>query len=93
MSVFLAIPMQPGTLECSKHRTISIMSQFLKVILRVRIYRMRVTIRREIVNEQFGFTRRKRHHECCFCFKDVGRTSDGSAERLIFQTMKKLSIK
>lgn len=30
-SVFLTLPKKPGTLECNKHRTISIMSQVLNI--------------------------------------------------------------
>src|SRR5215469_12186722 len=34
-SVFIAIPKVQGTLECEKHRTISIMSHVTKILLRV----------------------------------------------------------
>ena len=54
-SLFLTIPKKPGTLECSKHRTISITSQISKVILRVIMDRLKGRIRQEIGEEQFGF--------------------------------------
>ena len=34
-SVFIAIPKVQGTLECEIHRTISIMSQVTKILLRI----------------------------------------------------------
>jgi len=34
-SMFIAIPKKEGTLECEKHRTISIMSQLGKIILSI----------------------------------------------------------
>ena len=54
-SLFVAIPKVEGTLECSKHRTISIMSQVTKVLLRVILKRIRSKISPEISEQQFGF--------------------------------------
>ncbi len=54
-STFITLPKIPGTLECNKHRTISIMSQVTKIILRVVLDRMRNKILPEIGNEQCGF--------------------------------------
>ena len=34
-SIFVIIPKIPGTLESNKHRTLSIMSQVLKLMLRI----------------------------------------------------------
>ena len=34
-SVFVTLPKKPGTVECEEHRTISLMSQITKIILRV----------------------------------------------------------
>ena len=34
-SVFIALPKKPGTTECEKHRTISLMSHLTKILLRV----------------------------------------------------------
>ncbi len=41
MSEFVAIPKKVCTLECSKHRTISIVSQLGKIVLRVILARIR----------------------------------------------------
>lgn len=55
-SIFITLPKVNGTLDCEKHRIISIMSQITKVILRVILKRIRRKIRAEIADEQFGFT-------------------------------------
>ena len=54
-SVFIALPKVEGTLECNKHRTLSIMSQITKILLRVILNRIRAKIRPQISEEQFGF--------------------------------------
>ena len=54
-SVFVALPKVEGTLDCSKHRTISIMSQVTKILLRVILKRIRTKISPEISEHQFGF--------------------------------------
>ena len=54
-SVFIALPKLEGTLEGNKHRTLSIMSQITKILLRVILKRIRVKIRPQIGEEQFGF--------------------------------------
>ena len=54
-SIFVALPKVEGTLECSKHRTISIMSQVTKILLRVILKRIRNKISPEISEQQFGF--------------------------------------
>ena len=54
-SVFITIPKIDGTLDCKKHRTISIISQIAKIILRVVMQRVVSRIRREVAPEQYGF--------------------------------------
>ncbi|GFO33601.1 RNA-directed DNA polymerase from mobile element jockey-like [Plakobranchus ocellatus] len=54
-SVFIVLPKTPGAAECELHRTISLMSHFTKILLRVWIQRMRKSIRPEISQKQFGF--------------------------------------
>ena len=54
-SIFVALPKVEGTLDCSKHRTISIMSQIIKILLRVILKRIRNKISPEISDQQFGF--------------------------------------
>ena len=54
-SVFIALPKTPGATECELHRTISLMSHFTKILLRILIHRMRKSLRPEISAKQFGF--------------------------------------
>ena len=54
-SIFIALPKKPGATECELHRTISLMSVVIKVILRILMQRMRNKIRPEIDKTQFGF--------------------------------------
>ena len=54
-SVFVALPKVEGTLECSKHRTLSIMSQITKILLRIILKRIRTKLRTQISDQQFGF--------------------------------------
>ena len=54
-SVFIALPKSPGATECELHRTISLMSHFTKILLRVLMSRMRKNLKPEISRTQFGF--------------------------------------
>ena len=54
-SIFIALPKSPGATECEMHRTISLMSHFTKILLRVLMKRMRNSLRPEISRTQFGF--------------------------------------
>ena len=54
-SIFIALPKKPGATECELHRTISLMSVVIKVILRILMQRMRNKIRPEIDKTQCGF--------------------------------------
>ena len=54
-SVFIALPKKPGAIECELHRTISLMSHVVKILLRILMKRARNKIRPEIGKEQFGF--------------------------------------
>ena len=68
-SVFIALPKVEGTLECSKHRTLSIMSQITKILLRVILKRIRAKIRPQIGDEQFGFVAEKGTANALFTFR------------------------
>ena len=70
-SVFVALPKVEGTLECSKHRTISIISQITKMMLRVILKRIRSKIRPEIAEEQFGFGLGKGTRNAIFCLRTL----------------------
>ena len=54
-SVFVVLPKKPGTVECTEHRTISIMSQVTKIILRVLLIRARNKIKNVVAEVQYGF--------------------------------------
>ena len=54
-SVFITLPKIPGTMDCELYRTISLMSQLTKVLLRIIMARMRKSLRPEISQLQFGF--------------------------------------
>ncbi|GFN94140.1 endonuclease-reverse transcriptase [Plakobranchus ocellatus] len=53
--VFILLPKTPGATECELHRTISLMSHFKKILLRVLMHRTRKSLRPEISPKQFGF--------------------------------------
>ena len=74
-SVFIALPKVEGTLECKKHRTISIMSQVTKVMLRVILKRVRSKIQPEISEEQFGFVSGKGTRNAIFCLRTMAERS------------------
>ncbi|GFO19544.1 endonuclease-reverse transcriptase [Plakobranchus ocellatus] len=54
-SVFIVLPKTPGAAECELHRTISLITHFTKILLRILMHRMRKSIRPEISPKQFGF--------------------------------------
>ena len=54
-SIFIALPKKPGAIECELHRTISLMSHVVKILLRILMMRARSRIKPEIGKEQFGF--------------------------------------
>ena len=54
-SIFIALPKKPNATECELHRTISLMSHIVKIVLRIIMWRARKTIRLEIGKEQYGF--------------------------------------
>ena len=68
-SVFVALPKIEGTLECSKHRTLSIMSQITKILLRIILKRIRTRLRPQISDEQFGFVHGKGTNNALFSLR------------------------
>ena len=54
-STFIALPKKHGTSDCENHRTISLMSHTLKILLKILMARLRNKIRPEISEVQFGF--------------------------------------
>ena len=68
-SIFIPIPKIPGTLECNNHRTISIMNQITKIVLKVILNRLRNKILPEISNEQCGFIKGKGTRNAIFILR------------------------
>ncbi|GFN88374.1 2-aminoadipate transaminase [Plakobranchus ocellatus] len=58
-SIFIALPKKPGATECELHRTISLMSQITKILLKIIMLRIRNKIKPEIAEEQCGFVEDK----------------------------------
>ncbi|GFO18885.1 endonuclease-reverse transcriptase [Plakobranchus ocellatus] len=58
-SIFIALPKKDGATECELHRTISLMSQGMKILLRIVMMRVRNKIRPEIGDTQCGFVEGK----------------------------------
>lgn len=70
-STFITIPKVPGTSECSKFRTISIMNQICKIVLRVVLARIRGKIRGEVAEEQYGFVAGKGTRNAIFVLRNL----------------------
>ncbi len=56
-SIFIALPKKPGAVDCELHRTISLMSHIIKIILRIIMVRARKRTKPEIAEEQCGFVK------------------------------------
>ena len=54
-SEFLVIPKKNSAVEFSKHRTISIMSQVAKIVLKVLDERLKTKVEETVDKAQFGF--------------------------------------
>ena len=54
-SIFIVLPKKPGATLCGLHRTISIMSHVVKILLKILMKRARNKIRPEIPKTQCGF--------------------------------------
>ena len=71
-SVFITLPKKPGATKCELYRTISLMSQLTKVILRVLLNRLRARIASEFAEEQYGFTPDKGTRNAIFVLRMRG---------------------
>jgi len=71
-STFIAVPKKPKAVECSQHRTISIMSHITKILLRVIMMRIRNKIKSEIAEEQCGFVEGKGTTNAIYILKTLG---------------------
>ena len=74
-SIFIAIPKKPGAVECSSHRTIALMSQIGKIVLRVILERIRSKLRSEVAEEQFGFMAEKGTSNAIFTMRMIQERS------------------
>ena len=54
-SIFIALPKKQGAIECELHRTISLMSHMMKIILNILMMRTRSKLSPEFGKEQCGF--------------------------------------
>ena len=54
-SIFIALPKKQGAIECELHRTISLMSHMMKIILNILMMRTRSKLSPEFGKEQYGF--------------------------------------
>ena len=70
-SVFVAIPKKSGALECSKHRTINIMSELGKVLFRVVMNRLRGKINENVLEEKYGFRKGKGTNNAIFALRMI----------------------
>ena len=68
-SIFIAIPKKPGAVECNLFRTISLMSQITKIILKVILNRIKRKLKPEIAEEQYGFMKGKGTRNAIFIMR------------------------
>lgn len=65
-SIFIALSMKSGAIECELHETISLVSRGVKVLLKMIMMRTRNKIRPEIGEKQFGFVQDAEDLYVCF---------------------------
>ena len=70
-SDFIVLPKKEGATECGKHRTISIMSQVAKVILKVMDNRLQGTVEEHVDKAQFGFRKGKGTENAIFVLRAI----------------------
>ena len=70
-SIFIALPKQPGATECELHRTISLMSQITKILLKILTGCIRNKLGPEIAEEQNGFVEDKGTRNAIFCLSTL----------------------
>ena len=70
-SEFIVIPKKAGAVDCSKHRTISIMSQVAKIVLKVLDERLKGKIAEHVDEEQYGFRKGKGTRNAIFVLRMI----------------------
>ena len=75
LSIFIALPKTPGTLDCSNHRTISLMSHILKLLLKIIFRKVRRQLLPEIPVNQYGFMKDRGTRNAIFVIRMVSERS------------------
>ncbi|CAH1248808.1 Hypp8427 [Branchiostoma lanceolatum] len=57
-SVFITIPKVPGTIDCSEHRNIALISHVSEVLLRILLRHMERVAEQEFAEEQMGLRKK-----------------------------------
>ena len=70
-SQFIVIPKTEGAAECGKHRTISIMSQMAKMILKVIDNRFKSKVKKHVDGAKFCFRRNKGTGKTIFVLRTI----------------------
>ena len=70
-SIFIALPKEPGAIDCALHRTISFTSHLTKILLRIFMGRVRNKVNREINEEQCGSVQGKRAANGIFLLRNL----------------------
>ena len=84
MSELIALPKEAGTQECTKHRTISLISHASKVALNIIRQRIQQYLFSEIADEQFGFVPGKGTVEAMICLRNLIEKSVKRQERSLW---------
>ena len=71
MSELVLLPKVPGTQDCTKYRTISLISHASKILLEIIRQRLQYYLRPEIAEEQFGFTSGKGTTDAILAVRNV----------------------
>ena len=75
-SIFITVPKVNGTIKCENHRTISLMSHVIKLVLRIVINRIRGRTLDEIAPVQYGFMPDKGTGNAIFVLRRLVERSD-----------------
>ena len=70
-NTFIVIPKKPGTVECKEHRTIALISQVGKVILKVIGRRIKRKLMENVDEKQYGFKKGKGTRNAIFVLKMI----------------------
>ena len=86
--IFIAIPKKPGAVDCSLLRTISLMSQITKIILKVILNRIKQKLVQYIAEEQYGFVKGKGTRNAIFTMRMLTeRAVDVQKEVYVFHRL------